>query len=60
MTQQEFDRQMARAERAYTSKGAVAIAVRLCVTHPCLAMIWFDKQPKAVQDENLKILEDYG
>ena len=29
MTQQEFDRQMARAERAYTSKGAVAIAVRL-------------------------------
>lgn len=53
MTQEEFDRQMARAERAYTSKGAVAIAVRLCVTHPRLAMIWLDKQPKAVQDENI-------
>ena len=53
MTQEEFDRQMVRAERAYTSKGAVAIAVRLCVTHPRLAMIWLYKQPKAVQDENI-------
>ena len=53
MTQQEFDRQMARGEREYTSKGAVAIAVRICVTHPRLAMIWLDKQPKAVQDENI-------
>lgn len=50
MTQQEFDRQMERAQKASYIKGAVAIAVRLCVTHPALAMDWYERQPKAVQD----------
>lgn len=50
MTQQEFDRQMAKAEKAHYVKGAVAWAVRLCVTHPALAMDWYERQPKAVQD----------
>lgn len=51
MTQEEFDRQMAKAEKAHYVKGAVAWAVRLCVTHPALAMSWYERQPKAVQDE---------
>lgn len=53
MTQQEFDRQMENAGKAHYVKGAVAKDVRLCVTHPALAMVWYERQPKAVQDSEL-------
>lgn len=50
MTQKEFERQVEYAYKMKEPKAIVARTVRLCVSHPDLAVVWFDKQPKAVQD----------
>lgn len=50
MTQDQFDKQIEYAYKFKDAKAIVARTVRLCVSHPALAMVWFDRQPKAVQD----------
>ena len=50
MTQEQFNEQLEYAYKMKEPKGIVARTVRLCIAHPCYAMIWFERQPKAVQD----------
>ncbi len=50
MTQEHFDKTIERAYK-YPAKAAIAIAMRLAYYHPALAMDWFERQPKAIQDD---------
>lgn len=51
MTQEKFNEQIEYAYKFSDAKAIVARTVRLCIMHPCLAMVWYERQPKATQDE---------